>query len=107
MDDKRINDTELAWLNATFAGNKEGLKTLRKLFLYEIAPSDPLGMGRDMWTELDLTNVPKEKRETLIEARQMMIGHINGALVVLAKLAGDAKETIEETQKRIAQDSSK
>jgi uncharacterized protein with GYD domain len=37
----------------------------------------------------------------------MMIGHINGALVVLSKLAGDAKETIEETQKRIAQDSSK
>ena len=107
MDDKRINDNELAWLNATFAGNKDGLKVLRKLFLYEITPSDPLGMGRDMWTELDISNVPKEKRETLIEARQMMISHINGALVVLSKLAGDSKESVEETLKRIAKDSSK
>jgi len=107
MDDKRINDTELAWLNATFAGNKEGLKTLRKLFLYEMSPEMPLGMGRDMWTDLDLSQCPVEHRPLLIEARQMMIRHIEGSLIVLAKLSGDSKESIEETMKRIEKDSSK
>lgn len=107
MDEKRINDSELAWLNATFAGNKEGLKTLRKLFLYEIEPENPLGMGRDMWTELDLSNCPLEQRPLLIEARQMMIRHIEGALIVLSKLAGDNKETVEQVLERIKKDSSK
>ena len=107
MDDKRINDSELAWLNATFAGNKDGLKVLRKLFLYELTPSNPLGLGRDMWTELDLSNVPLDMRVVLIEARQMMIKHIEGSLVVLSKLAGDSKESLEETMARIAKDSSK
>ena len=107
MDDKRINDSELAWLNATFAGNKDGLKVLRKLFLYEVLPEDPLGQGRDMWTSLDLSNVPLDMRVVLIEARQMMIKHIEGSLVVISKLAGDSKETTEETLARIAKDSSK
>jgi len=107
MDDKRINDSELAWLNATFAGNKEGLKIMRKLFLYELSPNDPLGRGRDMWTELDLTGVPIELRVVYIEARQMIIKHIEGSLIVLSMLAGDNKESIEETTKRIAKDSSK
>lgn len=107
MGEKRITDSELAWLNATFAGNKEGLKVLRKLFLYELTPSNPLGMGRDMWTELDISNCPIEHRPLLIEARQMMIKHIEGALIVLSQLSGDKAETIEETLKRIKQDSSK
>jgi len=107
MDDKRINDSELAWLNATFAGNKEALVILRKLFLYELSPSDPLGRGRDMWTELDLSNIPADLRVVYIEARQMMIKHIEGSLIVVSMLAGDSKETIEEITKRIAKDSSK
>lgn len=107
MDEKRITDKELEWLNATFAGNKDALKIMRKLFLYEVLPETPLGMGRDMWTSLDISGVPLEQKALLIEARQMMISHIEGSLMVLSKLAGDKQETIEEIQKRIEKDSSR
>jgi len=60
-----------------------------------------------MWTDLDLSQCPVEHRPLLIEARQMMIRHIEGSLIVLAKLSGDSKESIEETMKRIEKDSSK
>lgn len=102
-----MTEEEIKFLNGSFANNPVGLKALRKLFLYEVEMENPLGMARDMWTTLDLTNMSAEDRVLAVTARQMMIRHIEGALTVLATIAGDKVETQEEIEKRMKKNSNK
>jgi len=104
---RRLTDEDLAWLNATFAGNEQALKTLRKLFLYEVDPSDPIGISRDMWTTLDLKDLSHEDKLLSVAARQMLITHLEGALQVIKTVAGEKKETPEQMINRLSKDSAK
>lgn len=105
--ESRITDAEYEFLNTTFAGNKAGLKTLRKLFLYEIEALAPVGTAQDMWTTLDLSNLSIEEQLLQVKARQMMIRHIEGSLKAIELIAGEQKETVEEMKKRFAKNSAK
>lgn len=102
-----MTDADFAFINSMFAGNTDGLKTLRKIFLYEVDVNDPIGMSRDMWTTLDLTGLSSDQLVLAVTARQMMIKHLEGALQVLATIAGEKKESPEETLKRLQKDSAK
>lgn len=105
--ESRLSDAELDWINATFAGNTFALKALRKIFLYEVEPDMPIGMARDMWTTLDLSQLSREDRLRAVEVRQDLIKQIEGGLTVLYKLAGETRETPEQTKKRLEKDSAK
>lgn len=106
--DRRLTDAELAWFNATFADNDTALKALRKVFLYQLDDDDtPIGLARDMWTTLDLKNLSHEDKLILVEARQMMINHLEGALRVIKMIAGTKKESPEQIVARLQKDSAK
>lgn len=107
FDEKRISDAEMELLSSTFANKPELLKLIRKFFLFEISPEDPIGKSMDMWTNLDLSEMTPEKMVIAVSARQMLIRHLDGALLHLARIAGETPGTAEEIAKRLQKDSTK
>ena len=105
--ESRLSDAELEWINATFANNTAALKTIRKIFLYEVDGDMPVGMARDMWTTLDLKDLSHEDKLLAVAARQMLINQLEGGLSVLKQLAGEKKETPEQIKRRVEQNSAK
>lgn len=106
-NNRRLTDEDFAWINATFANNDNALKTLRKLFLYELVGDEPIGIARDMWTTLDLKDLSHEDKLLAVAARQMLISHLEGALGVIRTIAGEKKESPEQILKRLTKDSAK
>lgn len=107
LAERRISDEEYEIISRTLGGQPELLKILRKFFLYEITGDDPIGKSMDMWTTLDLKGLSQQDKEVAIAARQMLIQHLDGSLLGLAKIAGDKPESKEEIKKRLALDSTK
>jgi hypothetical protein len=98
---------DMASLKAMFADNDEGIKALRKLFYPEVSMENPIGMNFDLWTQLDLSNLTNDQKVIKIEARQMLVQHVEGVLNMIRTLAGTKSETAEETLKRLQKDSAK
>lgn len=107
MTKSRFTDEELAFINATFAGNDTAFEVLRKMFLYETSVDQPLGNLADMWTTLDLSSLSPEDRVLAVTARQMLITHIERGLIGFSTIAGNKTETVEQIKKRLKIDSSK
>jgi len=103
----RISDLELELIKNTFAGNDELLMLLRKVFLPELQPNIPLGQNIDLWMTLKLEDLTPEQALINIKARNTVIQHIEQQLLTLKLLAGGKDESVEQTKKRLAQDSSK
>ena len=104
----RITESDLAILKSLFAENEAALKTLRKVFLPEITGDEPVGQIIDLWLTLPIDSY-KDANEAVInmKARNLTITHIEQCLVRLLSLAGKKNETIEQTKRRLEQDSSK
>lgn len=103
----RITDLELQLIKSTFAGNEELLMLLRKIFLPELDPAIPLGQNIDLWMTLKIEDLDPEQALINLKARNTVIQHIEQQLLSLKLLAGMKEESVEETKKRLQQDSSK
>jgi len=103
----RITDLELQLIKSTFAGNEELLMLLRKIFLPELDPAIPLGQNIDLWMTVKIDDLDPEQAIINLKARNTVIQHIEQQLLSLKLLAGMKEESVEETKKRLQQDSSK
>lgn len=105
----RMTPEDVAAFKAMFADNKQGLKSLRKIFLPELDSANPIGMNFNLWhsSQLDISELPTDQKLIKIEARQQLMHHIESCLGMINVLAGSSDETPEETLARLTQDSSK
>lgn len=103
----RITDEELAVIKGLFAENEDGLKLMRKIFLPEIDYNAPLGQLVDMWIPVEVDDVSPEQAIINIKARKSLIIHVESCLMQLRNLAGKKEDTVENTKKKLMQDSSK
>ena len=103
----RISDKELQLIKNTFSDNEDLLKLMRKIFLPEIDPKAPLGQNLDLWMTVKVEDIPPEQAIINLKARNSLIQHIEMQLLALRTLAGFKEETVEETKKRLQQNSSK
>lgn len=103
----RISDDELALIKALFADNPGALKLLRKVFLPEITFTAPLGQQVDLWMTLKIEDLSPEQALINLKARNTVIQHVEGCLMQLNSLAGMKEESVEDTKKRLAKNSTK
>jgi len=103
----RITDEELQLIKSLYAENNEALKLLRKVFLPEVNSKAPLGQNFDLWMTLKVDDLTPEEALINLKARNFVIGHVEQCLMQLALLAGQKTESVEETKKKLQQNSSK
>lgn len=103
----RISDSELEEIKKLYAENPTALKLLRKIFLPEISVQAPLGQNMDLWMTLKIEDLTPEQALINIKARNTVIQHVEQCLLQLSLLAGTSKESVEDTKKRLAQNSTK
>jgi len=105
-------DYELELIKSTFADNEPLLKLMRKVFVprYLDTAADIGGLKDDvnMFPEFDVTKYPSiEQAQISFQARMLMLNHTENSLLRLKVLAGEKKETVEQTKARLVKDSSK
>ena len=108
----RYSDAELELIKQTFADNEPLLKLLRKVFLPIITDTaaNVGGMAEDigLHPDFDIKSYPNvEIAAIALNARLLALKHVNDTLVKLKMLAGMSKETVEQTKKRLEQNSAK
>jgi len=103
----RITDTELGEIKKLYAENPTALKLLRKIFLPEVSPVSPIGQNMDLWMTLKIEDLTPEQALINIKARNTVIQHVEQCLLQLSLLAGNQAESVEDTKKRLAQNSTK
>lgn len=103
----RITDEELSLIKNTFANNEALLKLMRKLFLPELDPNAPINQNIDLWMTLKIEDLTPEQAIINLKARNTVIQHLESQLMNLQILAGSPNESVEDTKKRLSQDSTK
>jgi hypothetical protein len=103
----RITPLELQVLKATFKGNEELLRLMRKLFLPELDPYTPLGQNIDLWMTVKVEDMTAEQALINIKARNMLIMHIDQMLLQIKTLAENADESPEQVAEKLKKNSSK
>ena len=101
----RITDDELTVAKAVFSGNDMLLKFLRKIFLPEISANAPIGENIDLWMTFPVEGLSLEEALINLKARNALITHIERQLMVIKVLAGSKEESIEETKRKLQQNS--
>ncbi len=103
----RINDDELKIIKSLFADNETALKLMRKIFLPEVDTDAPIGQVVDIWMPIDVDSISPEQLVTTIKARKILISHLEQCLMQLSVLAGSKIDSVEETKKKLTQNSTK
>lgn len=103
----RFTDAEVDVLKTHFKDNLNLIKLLRKIFLPEYDPKAPLGLGNDLWININLENKTAEEALIHLHARNQMLAHIEGGLMFLNQLVSANPESKEEAEARKTKDSSK
>lgn len=103
----RITDNDIAVIKGLFADNEEALKVLRKVFLPELDPEAPLGGLIDIYMATPTENQSEHEIAVNLKSRNMLIQHVDRQLIQLKALAGTKAESVEETKKRLTQNSAK
>lgn len=103
----RYTDSELSIIKATFKGNDDLLRLMRKVFLPEIDPSAPLGQMIDLWMTVKIDDMLPEQAIINIKARNQLIQHVDQMLLSLKMLAETYQETPEEAVTRLKDNSNK
>ena len=103
----RITDAELQIIKSTFSQNDPLLKLMRKIFLPEIYPTAPLGQNIDLWMTIPINDISNDEALINLKARNSLIQHVDQQLMVLKTLAGAKEESVEDTKKRLGQNSNK
>ena len=102
----RITDAEMGVIKATFAENEALLKLMRKVFLPEIDVNAPVGNQVDLYMSLKGEGSIEQQLINL-QARNMLISHIEMCLLQLKLLSGKKEESVEATKEKLKKDSSK
>lgn len=103
----RFTESELSIIKATFKGNEDLLRLMRKVFLPEIDPTAPLGQMIDLWMTVKIDDVLPEQAIINIKARNQLVQHIDQMLMALKMLAETTASTPEEALMKLKKDSSK
>lgn len=104
---RRLTDSELQWIKATFKGNEQGLVTLRKILLQTGESETPVGFYRDSWAGLDLKGLDAEGRVLAVAAHQSMLNHLEGGLRSLQVIAEQTEKELEAAMEAAKKNSSK
>lgn len=103
----RITNEDLQMLKSMFADNDQALMLLRKIFLPELSPDVALGQQIDLWMTVPVDNMHPDEALVNLKARNLLINHLEQRLLQLKQLAGRKDETVEETKRRLEQNSNK
>lgn len=104
---RRLDDSELAWIKATFENNEQGLVTLRKIFLQTGEVETPIGFYRDSWAGLDLKGLDSEGRVLAVAAHQSMLNQLESGLRTVSAIAEKSIEDLEKAVEDAKKNSSK
>ncbi len=104
---RRLDDSEIAWIKATFKDNEQGLLTLRKILLQTGELETPVGFYRDSWSGLDLKGLDEAGRVLAVATHQSMLNQLEGALNTLKIISEQSIEEMEEAVARAKKNSSK
>jgi len=104
---RRLDDSEIAWIKATFKDNEQGLITLRKILLQTGESETPVGFYRDSWSGLDLKGLDDAGRVLAVATHQSMLNHVEGGLRSLQIIAEQTEKEIEEAIEAARKNSSK
>lgn len=103
----RMTPEDVTLLKAMFDEREGAVEVIRKIFYPELTADAPLHGNKDMFFDLDLSGMSAEQKVIAVEARQMLIKHVEGCLAVIRALVGKPGETAEQTMERLRKDSSK
>jgi hypothetical protein len=104
---RRLDDSEIAWIKATFKDNEQGLITLRKILLQTGESETPVGFYRDSWSGLDLKGLDDAGRVLAVATHQSMLNHVEGGLRSLQIIAEQTEKEIEEAMLAAKKNSAK
>jgi len=104
---RRLDDSELAWIRATFKDNEQGLVTLRKILLQTGESETPIGYYRDSWAGLDLKGLDEGGRVLAVASHQSMLNHLEGALRSVQVIAEQSEKDLEAAMEATKKNSSK
>jgi hypothetical protein len=103
----RIKPEEIDMIKSAFKGNEKLLKVIRKVFLPEFMGDGPIGGQIDIWMTTPLNNQTTEEKLVNINARNLLIQHIETQLLQLKILAETNVKTEEEARDALKKDSNK
>ncbi len=103
----RLTDQDYALIKSMFADNDANLKVLRKIFFPELSADNPVGMNFDLWTQTNFDGMSAEEMVIAVQARKMLVMHVEACLQMLKTIAGSKEETPEQTKNRLMKDSAK
>lgn len=103
----RMTLEDVTLLKAMFAERDGAVEVIRKIFYPELTADAPLHGNKDMFFDLDLSGMSPDQKVIAVEARQMLIKHVEGSLSVIKALVGQSGETAEQTLARLKKDSAK
>ena len=103
----RFTDKELEIIKSLFAENPDAVKLMRKVFLPEYDVNAPLGQVIDLYLTVKTDGKSAEEIARDVQVRNSLIGHLELCLQQLSVLAGTKVESVEDTKKRLAQNSNK
>lgn len=103
----RMTNEDVAVLKAMFEEREGAVEVIRKIFYPELTADAPLHANKDMFFDLNLEGMSAEQKVIAVEARQLLIKHVEGSLQVIKALVGNPGETPEQTMERLKKDSAK
>jgi hypothetical protein len=104
----RMTPEDVAVLKAMFEDREGAVEVIRKIFFPELRADNPLFQNNDLYTQgFSLDGLSGEDKVIMVEARHMLVKHIEGALSVMRALIGKKDESPEQVLERLQKDSSK
>ena len=88
-----LNETEIDQLKAVFS-KEEAFNAVRKTFIPEITPNDPITQVTDLWAMVDLANKMPDEIEAEIQARKRVNEKLNEAIERLRSPSSEALDLI-------------
>jgi hypothetical protein len=84
--ENRITEDDKQILRETFKDNLPLAKLMRKIFLPELNPDNPLHMNIDLYMQADYTNMTPEKTKIAVLSRKELIEHVDACLFTILTL---------------------
>ena len=98
---------DIAVLKAMFEGREGAVDALRKIFYPELSAQNPINLNNDLFTQLQISEMPPEAALLAVTARQQLVRHIEGSFQVIKALIGSKEESPEQVLARLQKDSAK
>ncbi len=103
----RITNDELELIRRTFGGNEPLLKLMRKIFLPELDPTNPIGQNIDLWMTIPVSELSVEEAVINLKARNSLISHLDQQLMTLKVLSEREEMSDGQARAKAEKDSAK